>query len=296
MTTPTIKNTPKSPQNANLPGTVKAPPSNPLFAADESSALRPKLNEGHGLSTTMSAGTPVSHPASFVQRVCIGYDTVPPDHVDHAPIVVPLGAGKWSHPEPHPFAVILALRHGERIAAKPRVCIYVSMVNGKIEFGDGVFAVRSKCSMIISATPFLELFNALRLDRRDFSALLNFKEPEEPHMRTKNWHERDTKLEVVGTQLGASAALRLFESWAKMDADGKELKERMSYVLTVPKDVREETPEFNSRVNRFTKFCHDIGLKMKNNYNFNMQLHGLRVCLAFALRVHDADAAAALGN
>jgi len=295
MTTPTIKNTPKSPKTANLPGNLKVPHSNPPIP-DDSAALLSFLDGGNGLDPTMSASGPNSHPASFIQRFGLDLHTVPADHDDRAPVVVPLGAGNWSHPEPYPFAVIIALRHGEKIAAKPRVCIYVSLHNDKIYFGDGVFAVRSKCNMIVSSKPFLELSNALQLDRKDFSALLNFKDPEEPHMRTKNWHLRDTRLEVVGTQLGASAALCLFNNWAKMDKDGDMLADRMSFVLDLPEGVKEKDPEFGSRLNSFTHFCHDIGLKMRNKHNFSLQIRGLYVCLAIALQIRNTNAAVATGD
>ena len=119
---------------------------------------------------------------------------------------MPLGAGEWAHPEPYPYAVIFVLDPGEAVAAKPRVCIYVSLVNGHIEYGDGVFAVRSRCAMVIASTPFLQLAEALRLNRRDFSKLLNFKGTEKPHKLVKNWHELDDTMTVEASQLGAAAA------------------------------------------------------------------------------------------
>lgn len=216
-------------------------------------------------------------------------DSVPDDHDPDALVTVVLGAGEWEHPEPYPFAVIIALAPGEKVCVKPRVCIYCSFVNGHIEYGDGVFAVRSECAMIIASTPFPQLAKALRLSRKDFSKLLNFNGTERPCKMVKNWHEMDDAMTVEERQLGGCAALRLLECWAQMDAKNETLAERMSSVMLMSPQVKEKATSFKARLDRFTKFCHGIDLKMKQTYDFSLLLLGMHTCIAMAKYFLDAD-------
>lgn len=208
-------------------------------------------------------------------------------HRPDCPIVVPLLGGSTDQDDAAPFAAILALDPGAKIAAAPRLCIHVGWSDGQFWFADGVFAVRDKYPLILSTVEFPELCKALRKDRREWSRLLNFKRGQKPHLHVKNLQEGDISLTLKEEQLGAAEFLRAMLKWNTWEQEGADWRSRLMEIREQPKDKKQA--EIDKDANTFQAKCNSLGLRKGTRLDRDDSLDRLSDCLRVAMKVWMSD-------
>jgi hypothetical protein len=196
-------------------------------------------------------------------RVICNADAAPSDHNRDTPLIVTPSPILGVPGRAGQFASIIVLEKGEKLASASRLCIHVLWEKNDIVFADGVIGFACMAHLIPFPKPVPLLANALRRSRREWSELLSPRPNEKPSLALKNYYEGDKEFDLKGSELGACDVLMALLKWNSLNTSGADWYKRLCEISNPTKLKTAE--DVAKAVNRFEKFCKELGLKKGHN-------------------------------
>lgn len=168
---------------------------------------------------------------------------------------------------PPPDIAIVTGKWGESFKSAPRLAIYVFLTDSReILYANGVFATEEDCMTFTMNKGWPILQDALGKKPKVWSNLLNPKKGFKPHTVVKNIHFGDMVIDLDDPEYGPCetlVALTKWNEWEKKKLDSaarhEDLHKNVAYgkrTLNSPSNAA----SFTAEVNRFDKFCSELGL------------------------------------
>ena len=195
-------------------------------------------------------------------------------------------------PTEWPFACILALRQGEKVANNQWCCLHAFVCrDGTFEFGEGMFGTDTEITEFYGPVWWPEIARALVVTPQDYRGPLGSKANEMPFERVERWHRHGFSHPKVdpdaeGRAIKALQCIKLWDEWMETrKRHNQKGGENWTFAACL-KDLYE--PEklaaldelAESHGNRIKQFCHEIGLKPDKKANYKARMSALKAELA----------------